>query len=133
MSILKAYKKKGFVLITTIYYVLIIFLIINLCLHIISSNRRNLSVERKIDNNVNSFYNINEVINNLNNSQSEIKYVVENNIGKNIGDNMVLRFNESEDRFFITKNEGNAEKMRRMRLDYIICEDDYIIFPTVLN
>lgn len=133
MSILKVYKKKGFVLITTLYYVLIIFLIINLCLYIISSNRRNLSIKRKIDNNVNTIFNINEVINNLNTNQSEIKYVVENNIGKNIGDNMTLRFDVSENRFFITKYEGNTDKMRRLRLDYIISNNNYIIFPTVLN
>lgn len=133
MSILKVYKKKGFVLITTLYYVLIIFLIINLCLYIISSNRKNLSIKRKIDNNVNTIFNINEVINNLNTNQSEIKYVVENNIGKNIGDNMTLRFDVSENRFFITKYEGNTDKMRRLRLDYIISNNNYIIFPTVLN
>ena len=111
---------------TTIFYSLLIFLIIGGFFTIISNNREDIKIEKKVSDNVNYFKNIDEIITNLNIKQDEIKYVVSKNKEKEITTTFKLSFNEEEDCFYLIL--GNKEEYK-MKLIYKKEGENYILYP----
>ena len=120
------YRKRGFILITTIFYFLLIFLIIDSMFTIISDNIDNIKIEKKVVDNINYFKNIDELITNLNIKQDEIKYVINKKKEKKVTTNFKLLFNEEENRFYLIPNNNSEYKMK---LNYKKEEDNYILYP----
>lgn len=118
--------KRGFILVTTIFYSLLIFLIIGAVFTIISNNREDIKIEKKVSDNVNYFKNIDEIITNLNIKQDEIKYVVSKNKEKEITTTFKLSFNEEEDCFYLIPNNKEEYKMK---LIYKKEGENYILYP----
>ena len=118
--------KRGFILITTIFYSLLIFLIIGAVFTIISNNREDIKIEKKVSDNVNYFKNIDEIITNLNIKQDEIKYVVSKNKEKEITTTFKLSFNEEEDCFYLIPSNKEEYKMK---LIYKKEGENYILYP----
>jgi len=123
---LYAYKKKGFILITTIFYFLLIFLIIDSMFNIISNNIDNIKIEKKVVDNINYFKNIDELITNLNIKQDEIKYVINEKKEKKVTTAFKLSFNEEENCFYLISNNNNEYKMK---LNYKKEDENYILYP----
>ncbi len=121
-----AYKKKGFILITTIFYFLLIFLIIDSMFNIISNNIDNIKIEKKVVDNINYFKNIDELITNLNIKQDEIKYVINEKKEKKVTTAFKLSFNEEENCFYLISNNNNEYKMK---LNYKKEDENYILYP----
>lgn len=119
-------KKKGFVLITTILYSLLIFLIIESIFLIISNNREDTEIKRKVTDNINYFQDIDEIITNLNIKQDEIRYVVNEKKEKSITSSLKLSFNETENCFYIIPWDKEDCKMK---LIYIKEAEKYILYP----
>ena len=120
------YRKRGFILITTIFYFLLIFLIIDSMFTIISDNIDNIKIEKKVVDNINYFKNIDELITNLNIKQDEIKYVINKKKEKKVTTNFKLLFNEEEHCFYLIPNNNSEYKMK---LNYKKEEDNYILYP----
>ena len=120
-----AYKKKGFILITTIFYFLLIFLIIDSIFTIISNNIDDMKIEKKVVDNINYFKNIDELITNLNIKQDEIKYVINEKKEKKVTTTFKLSFNEEENCFYLIPN--NSEY--KMKLNYKKEDENYILYP----
>ena len=120
------YRKRGFILITTIFYFLLIFLIIDSMFTIISDNIDNIKIEKKVVDNINYFNNIDELITNLNIKQDEIKYVINKKKEKKVTTNFKLLFNEEENCFYLIPNNNSEYKMK---LNYKKEEDNYILYP----
>lgn len=118
--------KRGFILITTIFYSLLIFLIIGTILTIISNNREDIKIEKKVSDNVNYFKNIDEIITNLNIKQDEIKYVVSKKKEKEITTAFKLSFNEEENYFYLIPSNKEEYKMK---LIYKKEGENYILYP----
>ena len=121
-----AYKKKGFILITTIFYFLLIFLIIDSMFNIISNNIDNIKIEKKVVDNIKYFKNIDELITNLNIKQDEIKYVINEKKEKKVTTAFKLSFNEEENCFYLISNNNNEYKMK---LNYKKEDENYILYP----
>ncbi len=121
-----AYKKKGFILITTIFYFLLIFLIIDSIFTIISNNIDDIKIEKKVVDNINYFKNIDELITNLNIKQDEIKYVINEKKEKKVTTAFKLSFNEEENCFYLISNNNNEYKMK---LNYKKEDENYILYP----
>lgn len=128
-NILHAYK-DGFILMTTIFYSLLIFLIIGAVSTIISNNREDIIVEKKVSDNVNYFKNIDEIITNLNIKQDEIKYVVSKKKEKKITTELKLSFNEKENCFYLILINNEEYKMK---LIYKNEGENYILYPYFLK
>lgn len=120
------YRKKGFILITTIFYSLLIFLIIDSMFTIISNNIDDIKIEKKVVDNINYFKNIDELITNLNIKQDEIKYVINEKKEKEVTETFKLSFNEEENCFYLIPNNNSEYKMK---LNYKKEEDNYILYP----
>ena len=118
--------KRGFILVTTIFYSLLIFLIIGGFFTIISNNREDIKIEKKVNDNVNYFKNIDEIITNLNIKQDEIKYVVSKNKEKEITTTFKLSFNEEENCFYLIPSNKEEYKMK---LIYKKEGENYILYP----
>lgn len=118
--------KRGFILITTIFYSLLIFLIIGAVFTIISNNREDIKIEKKVSDNVNYFKNIDEIITNLNIKQYEIKYVVNKKKEKEITKEFKLSFNEEENCFYLIPSNKEEYKMK---LIYKKEGENYILYP----
>ncbi|MGM9978761.1 MAG: hypothetical protein ACI33J_08195 [Clostridium sp.] len=118
--------KRGFILMTTIFYSLLIFLIIGAVFTIVSNNREDIKIEKKISDNVNYFKNIDEIITNLNIKQDEIKYVVSKNKEKEITTTFKLSFNEEENCFYLIPSNKEEYKMK---LIYKNEGENYILYP----
>ena len=129
-NILYAYKKKGFILITTIFYFLLIFLIIDSMFNIISNNIDNIKIEKKVVDNINYFKNIDEIITNLNIKQDEIKYVLNKKKEKEITTKFKLSFNEEENCFYLILINKEEYKMK---LIYKKEGENYILYPYFLK
>ena len=125
-NILYPYRKRGFILITTIFYFLLIFLIIDSMFTIIYDNIDNIKIEKKVVDNINYFKNIDELITNLNIKQDEIKYVINKKKEKKVTTNFKLLFNEEENCFYLIPNNNSEYKMK---LNYKKEEDNYILYP----
>ena len=116
---------------TTIFYSLLIFLIIGGFFTIISNNREDIKIEKKVNDNVNYFKNIDEIITNLNiTQQDKIKYVLNKKKEKEITTKFKLSFNEEEDCFYLILI--NKEEYR-MKLIYKKEEENYILYPYFLK
>ena len=111
---------------TTIFYSLLIFLIIGAVFTIISNNREDIKIEKKVSDNVNYFKNIDEIITNLNIKQYEIKYVVNKKKEKEITKAFKLSFNEEENCFYLIPSNKEEYKMK---LIYKKEGENYILYP----
>lgn len=123
--------KRGFILMTTIFYSLLIFLIIGGFFTIISNNREDIKIEKKVNDNVNYFKNIDEIITNLNiTQQDKIKYVLNKKKEKEITTKFKLSFNEEENCFYLILINKEEYKMK---LIYKKEGENYILYPYFLK
>ena len=119
--------KRGFILMTTIFYSLLIFLIIGGFFTIISNNREDIKIEKKVNDNVNYFKNIDEIITNLNiTQQDKIKYVLNKKKEKEITTKFKLSFIEEENFFYLILINKEEYKMK---LIYKKEGENYILYP----
>ncbi|MDY4079632.1 MAG: hypothetical protein SOY42_12765 [Clostridium sp.] len=117
-------------MITTILYSLLIFLIIGAVFTIISNNREDIKIEKKVNDNVNYFKNIDEIITNLNIEQYEIKYVLSKKKEKKIKAAFKLSFNEEENCFYLIPSNKEEYKMKLL---YKNEGENYILYPYFLK